>query len=263
MKGSWPPLDTHAHVDPSIGRDELVALRAVVFACTRSLSEFEEAQNRNDPVTVWGVGVHPALPSAVDGFSRAEFESAIGRTPLVGEVGMDAKSPVPRSRQRDVLDAILTVLADEQRIVSVHSAGATSSILDLLEHRGASGVILHWWRGDQRETARAVELGCYFSINPSELTRPVVLGRVPWDRLLLETDHPYGDRRRKSQPGRVEQLEQAIADRTGIPAASVRRGIWGNLYRLVQLTGTSGLFGDRVRRMLSVAPPSLADTLSL
>lgn len=255
MTDNWPPLDTHAHVDPAIERDQLLALRAVVFASTRSLSEFEASRSREDPVTIWGVGVHPALPSAVEGFSVQAFKSALNRTPLVSEVGMDERSPVPRSRQRSVFDAVLTVLADQPRIMSVHSAGATSSVLDALESR-AVGVILHWWRGSHSETARAVELGCYFSINHAELRRPAVLGYVPWDRILPETDHPYGGPR--SLPGRVERVEEAIAKNMGVSSEWVRRGIWGNLSRLVQLTGTSDLFNERIGRMLSVAPPPLA-----
>lgn len=257
MSDSWPPLDTHAHVDPTIERTELLAVRSVIFAATRTVAEFEATRGRDDPVTVWGVGAHPGLPSAVDGFSSDAFRSALRPTPLVSEVGMDGRSPVSRTHQRNVFDEILAVLVDEPRIVSVHSAGAAAGVLDALENRPVSGVILHWWRGDVGETARAVELGCYFSINPAELGRPAVIGRVPWDRILPETDHPYGDRREKAAPGRVDRVEDAVAKKMGVSAEWVRRGMWGNVARLVDVTGTFDLFGDRIRQMLSVAPAPL------
>ena len=57
----------HAHVDVTIDARELVALRAVIFAASRSLNESKTALDRQpgDQLTVWGLGVHPAskLPS--------------------------------------------------------------------------------------------------------------------------------------------------------------------------------------------------------
>jgi len=258
MSGNWPPLDLHAHVDPSIAPAELLALRAVVFAATRSLAEFEETRRRHDPITVWGVGTHPRVPAALAEFAASNLHAAIRSTPLVSEVGLDRRSPVPRVRQRRVLDEILAVLADEPRIVSIHSSGAATRVLDALEERPQAGAVLHWWRGTPAETARAVELGCFFSVNADELREPAVIGRVPWDRLLPETDHPYGDRRRRSAPGRVGPVERAIAEEMGVSISWVRRGVWGNLAGLVERTGTGRLFGGRMRGMLSAAPPPLA-----
>jgi TatD DNase family protein len=260
LSENWPPLDLHAHIDPSIEPSELIALRAVVFAATRCLAEFNQTRSRRDPITVWGVGAHPAVPEALQHFSAIDLQSAIRSTPLISEVGMDANSPASRAQQRRVLGEILDVTEDEPRIVSIHSAGAASWVLDALADHPQKGVVLHWWRGKPDETARAVMLGCFFSINESELRRPTVIGRVPWDRLLPETDHPYGDRQGDAAPGNVEAVEQAIAGKLGVSASSVRRGLWGNLARLVEATGTASLFGDRIQRMLSMAPESLSSS---
>ena len=56
-----PPLDLHAHIDPTIAPNDLDDLRAVVFAVTRSLDEAQQALERTDSTTVWGVGCHPGL----------------------------------------------------------------------------------------------------------------------------------------------------------------------------------------------------------
>lgn len=258
MSSDWPPLDVHAHVETSIHPAKLLALRAVLLAATRSIVEFESTTERDDPVTTWGVGAHPGIQTSVNGFDAKDFRAALARTPVVSEVGLDARSPVPMREQQRVLHEILDLVDKEARIVSVHSAGSTREALDVVEEHATRGLILHWWRGAPAETARAVALGCWFSINPAELQRPSVLGMVPWDRLLTETDHPYGNRSAPSIPGGVSAIEEAIATRLGTTLPLVRGGLWGNLARLVEMTGTLELFGDRIRRIIEVSPTPLS-----
>jgi TatD DNase family protein len=57
-----------------------------------------------------------------------------------------------------------------------------------------SKVVLHWFTGSIAEARRAVDLGCYFSINAqmadSPRTGKIVEG-LPSDRILTETDGPF------------------------------------------------------------------------
>ena len=64
MSRALPPLDLHAHIDPDVPPRELEALGAVVFAATRSLTEYTRTTARSDAVTIWGLGCHPAVPEA-------------------------------------------------------------------------------------------------------------------------------------------------------------------------------------------------------
>jgi TatD DNase family protein len=54
--------------------------------------------------------------------------------------------------------------------------------------------VLQWFTGNPSEARRAVQLGCYFSINAemlkSEQKRNLV-GALPHERLLTETDGPF------------------------------------------------------------------------
>ncbi len=250
MKRQWPALDCHAHVDPAIDPRDALALRAVVFAATRSLAEYQLTTDRSDPVTVWGVGVHPGVPEAIEAFTKADFIAAIQTTPLVCEVGLDGKSDVPLGDQLRVLNEMLDALADQPRLVSVHSAGATGKVLDALERRPVRGIILHWWRGSKAETERAVELGCRFSINAAEINRPAVVGFVPIDRILIETDYPYG---RATRPGDVEPVE-AFLDSSQAPGSRERS--WRTLSTLVSQTATTSLFSTEVAGILKAAVSS-------
>lgn len=252
MSESWPPIDAHAHVEPRIDPTELLALRAAIFAATRTLPEFEMTVNRADPITVWGVGVHPKVPAAFETFSIDRFQRAIRRSPLVSEVGLDRSSSVPMPRQQTVLAQLLRALSGQPRIVSIHSVGATAEVLDLIEKHAVAGVVLHWWGGTRDQTARAVKLGCRFSVNQAETRRSAVLGQVPPDRILTETDHPHGDVGRTA-PGAVAMIERAIAERCQMTTTEVRRTVWRNLAALVDETNTWAFFDDPMRRILNIA----------
>lgn len=254
MSGNWPPLDTHAHVDVSIDAMDLLNLRAVIFAASRSLEESQQAIRRQsrDLLTVWGLGVHPGVKAALDHYDPDTFGALLDETAFVGEVGLDGRVSSRLDQQRDVLASVLHQLQQRPRLTSIHSYAATTEVVEELERRPIAGVILHWWLGDRAATDRALELGAYFSINKSCLRRSEVLDRIPLDRLLLETDHPDGNRSGQSrmQPGNVGEVEVALARRYGLQPAALRLKTWQNLAMLVRATNTQDLLPPRVRTML-------------
>lgn len=254
MRQEWPPLDLHAHLAVDLAPDEILALRAVVFAATRSLDEAEKALSRQpkDLLTVWGVGVHPGLASALRAYDPVHFRSLIGRSAVVSEVGLDAKAPSRRNLQLDVLRDILSALQEAPRITSLHSYGATDELLEELEAMPIQGAVLHWWRGSLAATKRALSLGAYFSLNLSNLRDRELLNVLPLDRILIETDHPDGDRwsRGPRRPGAVDDVEVALARRFGLNQASIRQAGWRNLQDLVDHSKTGHLLPERVAAML-------------
>ena len=247
-----PPLDLHAHVDTGIEAAELTALRAIVFAVTRSLDEAEQALKRSDRTTIWGVGCHPGLVGVQKAFDPKRFQALAEVTPYVGEIGLDGASRVPMDMQRHTLAGALGVLQQSPRVTSLHSYKATSEILSLMAAFPQPGLILHWWLGTEGETYRAVELGCYFSINRSSARRRDLLAQIPLDRVLPETDHPFGNKGRGLQrPGEVGHVEAALAEAHGLSTEKVRRRTWQTLASIVQETRTGRLLPERVRRQLA------------
>lgn len=248
-----PPLDVHAHVATDINAADLQRLGAVVLIATRSVADFEMVRERQDLVSIWGVGCHPSLVGIQRDFDADRFENALAETPYVAEVGLDGGSRVPLEKQAKTLNSILGMVARLPRLMSLHSYKATGELLNCLSRYGAQpGRILHWWLGDSGETARAIELGCYFSINYSMIRTTEEWKVIPLDRLLTETDHPSGDRFSGSprQPGRVQPVEVAIAKHHGISAGAVRTQMWENFARTMADTGTAPLFPHPVRSMI-------------
>jgi TatD DNase family protein len=251
-----PPLDLHAHIDPNISEAALDALDAVAFAVTRSLDEAEAALGRSDATTIWGVGCHPAKATAHASFAPERFRQLIEVTAFAGELGLDGRAGVPFDTQLETLRGALSVLIDEPRLVSLHNRAATEPMIDELERLHAPGRVLHWWLGDVQLTRRAVELGCYFSLPPAAIRRKDLLEAIPLERLLTETDHPFGDRSsQEPRPGNVDLVERALATQHRQDQQDIRRILWANLARLIRETGCGSLLPSRVRTILATLPP--------
>lgn len=248
------PLDCHAHIQPDIGSRDLDLLGACVIAVTRTLNEYVHVRQRRDRATVWGLGAHPGVPEAHDGFSAHRFRQLLRRAPVVGEIGLDGRSKVNLKVQQRTFNSVLSIVAEQPRLTSIHSVAASGHVLDAIAAVRYPGVVLHWWRGTEAETQRALELNCYFSINAAEIVDPKVLHLLPRDRVLIETDHPFGDRSQTAprRPGRVADVENALAKLWGVEQRAVRRQVWANLRLIVTETKTVDAFpASFVRNMLA------------
>ena len=162
------------------------------------------------------------------------MKEAIATTPVVGEVGLDGSARTPIDSQLAALRGILRVVADSPRLLSLHSYRATDLVLRELQEFHPPGAILHWWLGTPAETEAAVQAGAYFSVNASQARKWESLRLVPLDRVLLETDHPFGDRSEAQprRPGNVTKPEHAVAAALGLTPDALRVQTWRNLRTL-------------------------------
>ncbi len=234
------PLDLHAHIDPRITSIELDGLNACVVAVTRTADEFAAVLSRRDQSTVWGLGAHPGISSAHEDFNTESFRKLLHESPVVGEIGLDGRSDVTLAVQTRTFDAILAILRDHPRLTSVHSVAATAAVLEVIQSHRPKGLVLHWWRGSKVETNRALDLGCYFSINAAEVFQPRILSLLPPERILTETDHPFGDRReaKPRRPGHVDTVEACLSRHWDLNVEEVRRRVWANLLQIATETAT-------------------------
>ena len=250
MSKTLPPLDMHAHIDAKTPKRKIEGLGAVVFAASRSLEEYESVLRRDDQTIVWGVGCHPSVSKAHASFDTQRFAELIQQAAFVGEVGLDGNSEVSIIQQEKTFRNILNCLAKNQRIVSIHSKGATKRTLQLLKEQPIKGTILHWWCGSNRETTCAIELGCWFSVNAS--ARDNVLASIPLDRIFVETDHPYGNLRSKNprQPGYVLEIEQRLANLHNLSLEEIRNQIWFNFVKLAYECKVEKMMTKPISRMI-------------
>ena len=220
-----PPLDVHAHVDPTVTQQQLRSLgSAFVFAVTRSLAEAEQASTRVDPRLVWGVGVHPGVLGSIEDYNPQQFRRLADRLLFVGEIGLDRRVSGPRATE--VLHDMLEAARDARRLCSLHSTGRQAAVVEAISD-SAGGMISHWFTGSARLVQRAAEAGAYFSVNAG--MNDVQLRAVPPDRMLPESDFPFTRKAGSSRPGDIEALERRVAPLVGKTRDELRQSWYQNL----------------------------------
>lgn len=250
MPSDLPPLDAHAHVAGDVTQAQLDALGdAVVFAMTRSVNEARYALRPAGAAAanvVWAIGVHPGVPESLAQHSPAAFAEELDRFALIGEVGLEGRGT---ERQTNVFRSVLESAATQPVLVSVHSTGARTKVLDEIARHSLPGVILHWFNGTRDEIDQAIELGCWFSVNAA--MSDATLGMVPTDRLLTETDFPAARRRTMAtRPGDVREIESRLA---ALHGTDIRAQVWRNLAVLVEGAGAMTRLPSTVQTVIRSA----------
>jgi TatD DNase family protein len=148
-----------------------------------------------------GLGLHPEVAEAKQG-EEDLLVQLIASARFIGEIGLDGSSRFKRSlplQVRIFTSAIAECQRQGGRVMSIHSRGAETRVLDILEaHPGAGTPVLHWFSGNRAELQRAIRLGCWFSVGPAMLAGAkgrAHLSEMPLNRVLPETDGPFAKRR--------------------------------------------------------------------
>lgn len=244
-----PALDCHAHVNPTVTAPQIATLGgAHIFAMTRTLAESRVALRRSDSTISWGIGAHPGRADALADWNPADFERQLQDGYLVGEVGLDRRGPA--ELQTRVFRAVLERTSQSAALVSVHSVGRHREVLDLLDEIRQKGVILHWFTGSPALARRAVQLGCFFSINAAMTDEQI--RAIPTDRILPETDFPSSKARTgATKPGDVARLEQRIGAICRVGNDRVRAAWYRNLGNLAEQAMVVDRLPTRVREAIS------------
>ena len=176
---------------------------------------------------VWaGVGHHPTETSPPDIDVLHEL-SHDPRVVAIGEIGLDfeQEGAPPRHLQVSRLHALCELAEARGLPVSIHNRGAATEILEVIDaHPGLRGV-MHYFALEWEWAERFLDYG--FSLGFAGLvTRPSrhslrdVVKQCPEDRLLLETDSPYGNAHRRmgvpNQPAYLVDTAEFVADLRGV-----------------------------------------------
>lgn len=241
-------VDFHCHLDlysdhvAAIGRAEAARIYTLTVTTTPKAWARNLELTRNTLFVRSALGLHPQLVA-----ERAEelslWRRYLPEARFVGEVGLDAGPRFYKTIeiQKRVFRAILEQCAEAGgKILTVHSLRSVPAVLDSIESylpRDRGHVVLHWFTGSTSEARRAVELGCYFSVN-GEMTRSdrgrALVAGLPIDRILTETDGPFTSAgHRPAEPRDVAAVTTDIAQLKNLPLEAVSGAILTNLRRLV------------------------------
>jgi TatD DNase family protein len=180
-----------------------------------------------DHSEVWaGVGHHPTEVSPPD----IDVLHALSHEPKVvaiGEIGLDFEEEGAPARHLQIsrLHALCELAVARDLPVSIHNRGAATEILEVIDaHRGLRGV-MHYFALEWEWGERFIDLG--FSLGFAGLvTRPSrdslreVARRCPDDRILLETDSPYGNAHKRmgvpNRPAYLVDTAELVAELRGV-----------------------------------------------
>ena len=237
-----------AHDSFDDDRDEVIE-RAVAAGVTRMVLTGSSPDSNRDalvlakahPGRFWSTaGMHPHHASDYDD----EVHDAIRRLlpedeiVAVGECGLDYfRNFSPRDAQRDAFARQLDLAEASGLPVFLHQRDAHEDFLEILEPRlgGLSRAVAHCFTGTEEELRAYVDLGLYVGITGwiCDERRGThlkdIVGMIPDDRLMLETDAPYllprsldpRPKTRRNEPAWLTEVLRVVAEARGQPEAHV------------------------------------------
>jgi TatD DNase family protein len=251
-------LDSHCHLD-RYPDPELIAAQAAqhgvfVLAVTNLPSHFGAGVSNVRALkrVRLALGLHP-LAANDHARELPVFDRWFRETSFIGEVGLDfSRHGLSTAvRQLDTFRHVIRRVANDGKVVSLHSRGAELEVLDILNQHSAIRAIFHWYSGSLSTLDKILEAGHFLSVNPAMVSSAKgreILGRVPRERLLTETDGPHVTvGREKAMPWDVALVEGAIADLWTCSQSTVREQVWLNFTSIVrdQLPGGQAI-SDRL-----------------
>ena len=200
-------FDTHAHYDDDAFGGEYDVLFSelkqygvcggIICGCDVASSKRCLSLINSRPGWYAAAGFHPEnLPDSMAELDRILPLYEDPKTVAVGEIGLDYHwNLFPKEYQRDCFIKQIETANRLDLPVIVHDRESHADMLEILKKYRPKGVV-HCFSGSPETALEIVKLGMYIGIGGVMTFKNArrcaeVVGAVPIDRLLLETDAPY------------------------------------------------------------------------
>lgn len=238
--------------------------RIIVTGTSRPDSEAAADLARRHPGRLRSTaGVHPHEAAGFDGAAAAAIEALAVREEVVaiGETGLDFYRDLsPRPDQERAFEAHLEIAARLGLPVFMHERDAHRRFVDVLKpFRDRLGpAVIHCFTGDRDALHAYLDLDLHVGLTGwicderRGLHLRELAGRIPADRLMLETDSPYllprdlrpRPRSRRNEPARLAHVARAVADAAGESVEALAARTTATACAFFGLSGSSGLAAD-------------------
>ena len=237
-------LDTHCHIDlypnPHAIAKAVERQKILTIAVTNLPSHFEMGlpHLRGFRQIRPALGLHPLMAEYHER-ERKKFKQILSKTSYIGEIGLDFSKEGRDTKdiQIESLRFIFKQIQDRPRFVSLHSRGAESKVLELLEEFSIQGAVFHWYSGSLTVLDQAVQSGHYFSINPAMIRSKNgrnIIDRIPLNRILTESDGPHIQLRNQPVcPSTIKVILEALGDIWRMSFQEVDGQVWSNFMKLL------------------------------
>lgn len=159
---------------------------------------------------VWAAAGHHPMNHEPPDFAALRRLAEHPRVVAIGEVGLDRSDDEhvgPWAAQEAWFDDCCALALDVGLPVCVHVRETAAEVEAALRRHPGLRAVIHYWALDREWARRFLDLGCFISF-AGTLTRQSkeqireVARMVPEDRLLLETDAPWGTPQGRTGPMR-------------------------------------------------------------
>ena len=248
-------VDSHCHIDFPELADDVEAVLARMRAndvshamCVSvNLEDFPRvlglAQSHANLFAT--VGVHPDHREGSDpGWQEIARLAQKGRILAIGETGLDyyrleGDLEWQRSRFRNHIRAAREV----HKPLVIHCRNAADDLLAIMREERAADVggVMHCFTESWSVAEQAMEMNFCISFSGIVTFRNAaqvrdVAARVPWERVLVETDAPYlapvPMRGKTNEPAFVRHVAEGLAQVRGTDLAHVARETTSNFFRV-------------------------------
>lgn len=245
-------IDSHTHLDHGstpaaeavdaareAGVRKLLTVGTDLGSCAAAIAAAERFDG------VWAaIGLHPNQAGGYDDATAAALAelAAHPRCAAIGETGLDYyRQGATRDEQLHALVGHADLARQTGKPLVIHTRDADQDTLDALAgHADGLEVLLHCFSMPAR-LDECLERGYWISFagnctypRNKELAESV--GRVPLERLLVETDAPYLSpqpvRKHSNQPAFVVHTARFVAERRGIEYEALEAAVEANAARL-------------------------------
>lgn len=252
-------FDTHTHlnVEKFKGEEESlvqraldhgVARMAVVGFDTVTIQKALDLSSQFDEIYSI-IGWHPTeAGSYTDDIENKLIEQLqLPKVVAMGEMGLDYYwNNDPKPIQQDSFRRQIRVAKELNMPISIHNRDATEDTYKVLkeEHVEDIGGIMHSFNLNTYWMEKFLDLGMHISLsgvvtfkNAPEVKE--VAGKVPFDKLLIETDAPYlapmPNRGKRNEPSYVRFVAEEIAKLRGLSVEEVADQTTANANKLFRL----------------------------
>ncbi len=225
-------VDTHAHLcmeDFNEDRERIVndfekdGLKCVIevgydLESSKKAVDFSEKHAK----IYAAVGIHPHDAQNVEKgwLENLKKLSNFTKVVAIGEIGLDYyRNLSPREEQINVFESQLELAASLEFPVILHIRDAYKEAFEILKKYDVKGVV-HSFNGDEEDAKNFLKMGLFIGVGGiatykrNSNLRQILL-KVPFDRILTETDSPYLSpqplRGRRNEPKNVRFVLEMLS----------------------------------------------------
>lgn len=237
-------IDTHCHIDLykdpfKIAHDcENMGIKTIAVTNLPSYFEIGYPHLLGFKHVKLALGLHPSLAERHKS-ERHKLKLMITKTDYIGEIGLDFSKSCKHTKeiQLEILRFIFNIIKDKSSFISLHSRGAESNILELLEEFTIKKAVFHWYSGSFTILDQIIKSGHYFSIN-TEMVKSkkgkALIEKIPLARILTETDGPYIQiNNQPAKPTDVKLIYTELKDIWHLTTEEIERQIDANFNTLI------------------------------